>query len=179
MQMGRGRETVVGVFHDEDDARAALSALRDAGFTEEHLGVLAHDRKKGVVDVKDDGDRGSKACKGAAIGAATGVGGGALWALGIAAGVLPAIGPVIAGGLLAAVAASAAAGAAAGGIVGALIGLGIPEEEARYYEGELKQGRTLVTVKATGRVDEAFAIMQRYNAYDMHSRTAVESHPTV
>jgi hypothetical protein len=176
--MRMGRETVVGVFYNEDDARAALAALRDAGFTEEHLGVLAHDRRKGVVDVKDT-ERGSKAGKGAAIGAATGVGGGALWALGIAAGVLPAIGPVIAGGILAAVGASAAAGAAAGGIVGALIGLGIPEEEARYYEGELKQGRTLVTVKATGRTQEAFDIMRQFNAYDMESRTTVETHPTV
>jgi uncharacterized protein (TIGR02271 family) len=95
---------------------------------------------------------------------------GALWALGIAAGMLPAIGPVIAGGLLASVLASAAGGAAVGGILGALVGLGIPEEEAKYYEGEFRAGRTLVTVKADGRYDEARAILSRHGAYDVKSR---------
>jgi len=78
---------------------------------------------------------------------------------------LPAIGPVIAGGLFASVLASAAGGAAVAGIVGALVGLGIPEEEAQYYEQEFKAGRTLVTVQANGRYDEAMTILRRHGSY--------------
>jgi len=60
-----------------------------------------------------------------------------------------------------------AVGAAAGGVLGALMGMGIPEEEARYYEGEMQAGRVLVTVRAEGRIDEAHDIMRRFGSYDM------------
>jgi len=86
------------------------------------------------------------------------------------AGLLPAIGPVIAGGTLAAILASAATGAAAAGLAGALIGLGIPEEEADYYEGEVGSGRTVVTVKAGDRYDEARQVLQRYRGHDFETR---------
>ena len=66
----------------------------------------------------------------------------------------------------------AAAGAAAGSLVGALIGLGVPEEEARYYEGEARSGRTLVTVRAEGRYDEASAITRRHGGYDRFTAPA-------
>jgi hypothetical protein len=79
------------------------------------------------------------------------------------------IGPVIAGGLLAAVLASAAGGAAVGVIVGALVGLGVPEEEARFYENEFHRGRTLVTVKPEGRYPEAESILRSCGGYDMHT----------
>ena len=85
---------------------------------------------------------------------------------------LPAIGPVIAGGLLASILASAATAAAAGGLAGALIGMGIPEEEARHYESELKAGRTVVTVRANGRGAEAWDILNRFGAIDSGSRPA-------
>ncbi|MGH7129004.1 MAG: general stress protein, partial [Planctomycetaceae bacterium] len=85
------------------------------------------------------------------------------------AGLLPAIGPVIAGGLLMSILASAAGGAAAGGLVGALIGLGIPEEEARFYDTEFRAGRTVVTVQAGDRYDEAFAICNRRGAYNANA----------
>jgi hypothetical protein len=91
---------------------------------------------------------------------------GALWALGIAAAVFPPLG-VVAGGTLMAVLASAAAGAAAAGLAGALIGLGLPEDEANYFEGEIKAGRTLVTVKAEGRYDEALSLLRQSGGYDM------------
>lgn len=57
-------------------------------------------------------------------------------------------------------------------IAGALIGLGIPEEEAKYYEGEVKAGRTLVTVKADGRYDEACALLRRFGGYEYSNRLA-------
>ena len=88
-------------------------------------------------------------------------------------GVIPVIGPAIAGGTLGILLSNAAAGAAAAGLAGALIGSGIPEEDARYYHGEFEAGRTIVTVKADGRYDEATAILRRNGAYDMSTRGAV------
>ena len=65
--------------------------------------------------------------------------------------------------------ASAGGAAAVGTLVGALVGLGVPEEEARYYEGEVTAGRTLVTVKSESRNFEADAILRRNGAYDMQT----------
>ena len=103
------------------------------------------------------------------MGAATGLGVGGLWGLGILAGVLPGIGTAIAGGALAGIVSSAAAGAAADGLLGAVAGLGIPEDEAEYYDEEFRRGGILVTVRAGGRLDEARATLQRFGAYDIHS----------
>jgi len=169
----RKHSTVVGVFENHDQAQKAVNELRRAGFREDEIGVITHDGE-GTTTTTAAEERGKHAAAGAATGAAAGAGVGALWALGIVAGVLPAVGPVIAGGILASVLASAAGTAVAGGIVGALIGLGIPEEEAHYYEGEFKVGRTLVTVKTDTRYDEARSILQRYGAYDRS--TAPASH---
>jgi hypothetical protein len=163
--------TVVGVFRDRDAARSAVTELRRLGFPEDQIGVISRDPS--VSEVSGETATGtvdeSKWEEGAATGVAAGAGVGALWALGIAAGVLPAVGPIIAGGLLASVLASAAGGAAIAGIAGALIGLGIPEEEARYYEGELTSGRTLVTVRAPGRVEEAEEVLRGHGGYDIHT----------
>src|SRR4051794_32262025 len=160
------RTVVVGVFEDRRKAQQAVAELTRAGFREEQIGVVAQD-KEAVTGAKATADKGSHAAEGAVTGVAAGAGVGALWALGIAAGVLPVIGPVIAGGLLASVLASAAGGAAIAGLVGALVGLGIPEEEAHYYDKEFQAGRTIVTVKAGDRYDEAVAILHRHGAYDM------------
>jgi uncharacterized protein (TIGR02271 family) len=82
---------------------------------------------------------------------------------------MPVIGPAIAGGALAAVLSSAAAGAAAAGLGGALVGMGIPKDEAEYYESEFQAGRTIVTVTAPGRETEARSVMDRFGAYDRSS----------
>lgn len=79
---------------------------------------------------------------------------------------MPVIGPVIAGGILASVLASAVGGAAIAGLVGALVGLGIPEEDAHFYQGEFEAGRTIVTVKAEGRYDDAWKILHGHDAYN-------------
>jgi uncharacterized protein (TIGR02271 family) len=154
----------VGVFETRDAARQAVDDLVKAGFKKENIGVISRDSK-----VKKGAAPDSHWEEGAVAGAATGAGVGALWALGIAAGVLPAVGPFIAGGLLASVLASAAGTAVAGGLVGALIGLGIPEEDAKYYEGEFKKGRTIVTVRANGRAAEATEIIERHGGYNRES----------
>jgi uncharacterized protein (TIGR02271 family) len=162
--------TVVGVFHNHSQAQQAIQALRDNGFTESQIGV-ASSRSDGLrtASGNDAGDE-SFAAEGAATGVAAGAGIGALWGLGIIAGVLPAIGPAIAGGTLAAILSSAAAGAAAAGLGGALVGMGIPKDEAEFYESELHAGRTLVTVNAGNRSTEAKSLLMRYGAYDMETR---------
>ena len=173
------RTAVVGVFHNQEKADAAVEELYDSGFSHDQIGVVARSdvgtgdwsdpttRTGGAVDADHDG---SGAEEGAVAGAAVGAGVGGLWALGIAAGALPAIGPVIAGGILASLLASAALGAAAGGLVGALVGLGVPEEEAQYYEEEFRSGRILVTVRANGRVEEAREILLSHGAVGVDGR---------
>ena len=174
VQAQTNRSTVVGVFENQQQAQQAVAELHRAGFEEDQIGVAARGEGEAAGRTNDDGK--NYAGEGALAGAATGAGIGALWGLGILAGALPAIGPAIAGGTLAVLLSSAAAGAAAAGLAGALIGMGISKEEAEYYEGELKSGRTVVTVKANGRYEEASAILQRFEGYDYHSRDRKASH---
>jgi len=157
--------TVVGVFHQENRAQEAVRALRQAGFREEQISVLG--RHQGQD--KDTKQEGTHVGAGAVTGAAAGAGIAALWSLGISFGVIPVIGPILAAGPIAAALLSAAGGAAAGGLLGALVGLGIPEEDAKYYESEVHAGHFLVTVRADGRNDEAWTILQRFGAYNRQS----------
>ncbi len=164
------RTTVVGVFHDGKDAEYAINELKRDGFRDDQIGIAARDsdHKEGAIrsaGEKDTGDVGGGAATGALTG---GVVGGVLGAL--AAGLIPGIGPVLAGGMLAGVLGGAAVGAAAGGLIGALTGMGVPEEDARYYDEEFKGGRTIVTVKADGRYDDARVILHAHGAYDMDTR---------
>jgi uncharacterized protein (TIGR02271 family) len=146
--------TVVGLFDDATRAERAIRDLKAAGFTDSQIGVLMQDRTK---ERRLAEDTGTKAGESAAAGA---IGGGALGGVvgllaGIGALVIPGIGPIVAGGALASTLAGAGIGAAAGGIIGALIGMGIPEDEARYYERGLREGGILVTVDAGPRAAEA------------------------
>jgi uncharacterized protein (TIGR02271 family) len=166
-----GRATAVGVFETRDRAQQAVTELRRLGFAEADIGVAARDGDA-VAGATDVHHAGSKAGTGAATGLAAGAGVGALWGVGILAGLIPGIGPAIAGGALAVLLSSAAAGAAVAGLAGALIGLGLSETEAKYYEGEFQAGRTLVTVKADGRYDEAAAVLRRFGAHDHGTRPA-------
>ena len=160
--------TVVGVFKEQDQAERAVGELRRAGFRDDQIGLVARD-KKGKKVVKGKAKQETYAEEGALTGAAVGAGVGGLVGLGVLAGVIPVIGPAIAAGTLATILMNAAGGAAIAGLAGALIGLGIPEEEAEYYESELKAGRYLVTVKANRRTDEARTILRRNGGYDRHT----------
>jgi uncharacterized protein (TIGR02271 family) len=160
------RTTVVGAFDNRQDAEKAVEELHRAGFRDDQIGFATRGAES------DIGEPESKAGEGAAGGLLTGgVIGGILGAL--AAGLIPGIGPVIAGGILAGVLGGAAVGAAAGGLIGALMGMGVPEEEASYYNREFESGRTIVTVKADGRYDEARAILQRYGVLEYGAQPAM------
>jgi len=174
MERTKARTVAVGVFDQRSDAQRAVRELKNAGFTDEQIGVVAQETQEGSNEDSDsalNNTSENKSAEGAAAGAVAGAGVGALWAMGIAAGILPAIGPVVAGGLLGSILLSAAGGAAVAGIAGALIGLGIPEEEARYYEHEFRGGRTIVTVRANGRYNEAVDILERNQGFDMTKRS--------
>ena len=165
--MAERHTTVVGVFETHARAQQAVAELRAAGFRDDQLGVAA---RHGLSDERGNFVEGDYAGEGTAAGLAAGAGLGALWGIGIATAVLPPLGPALAGGALAAILSSAAAGAAVAGLAGALIGLGIPKEEAEYYQREFEAGRVVVTVAAEGREPEARLIVQRNGGYDQASR---------
>jgi uncharacterized protein (TIGR02271 family) len=167
------RSTVVGVFEDRQAADRAVAELKRAGFRDDQIGVAMR-HTEGATGVTATGGTGETyAEEGGVTGVLTGLGLGALAGLGVLSGVIPVIGPAIAAGTLGVILSNAAAGAAVAGLAGALIGYGIPEEEAKYYHGEFEAGRTIVTVTADGRYDEAYAILQQYGAYDMSTRGSV------
>lgn len=138
---------VVGVFRSEDDAIDAINELRDQGYSDNEISVIAKDKKE-VKHIHEE--TGSKAPEGAATGMATGGILGGLGGLLLGAGALaiPGIGPIVAAGPIAAALGGAAVGAGTGGIVGALVGLGFPEEEAKEYEESVEEGDILVLVDA-------------------------------
>lgn len=170
----QSRSTIIGVFETRTQADRAVDELRRAGFREDQIGVASRDDEVRTTETVDDATD-SEAGTGALTGAIAGAGLGALAGLGILAGVIPVIGPAIAGGTLGILLSNAAAGAGIAGVAGALIGAGIPEEEAGYYENELKTGRTLVTVKADGRISEASSILRSHGAYDMQTQGGMAS----
>jgi uncharacterized protein (TIGR02271 family) len=165
------RSTVVGVFHDREDAREAIEALKEDDFNPDTISILSPD-KQDTEEMADD--TGTHAGSGAAGGAMAGgiLGGLGGWLLGIGALAIPGIGPFIAAGALASAIGGAAIGAGVGAIAGALMGMGVPKEHAEYYEGEAKAGRTLVTVRAPERYDDAQRILRDHGAYDIESRDA-------
>jgi hypothetical protein len=152
-----GPVTAVGVFVDRTQAEYAVEELRRNGFAADQIGFLTPDAAPSME--KPDEEVNTKAEEGGAVGAAAGAAVGGLLGAALATAFIPGIGPVIAGGLFAGALGGAVTGLVGGGIVGSLIGLQIPEEEARRYEREFHSGRTLVTVRANDRYDDAVAVL--------------------
>jgi len=140
----------------ETQAVTIVNRLRAAGFSANDISVLFPD-KTGTKDFAHEHH--TKAPEGAATGAGTGgVLGGALgWLMGIGALAIPGLGPFIAAGPIMAALGGAAAGAALGGLTGALIGYGIPEYEAKRYEGKIREGNLLISVHTEDRDERARA----------------------
>src|SRR5439155_18312565 len=129
------------------DAQAVRVAnrLRNAGFSPGDISILAPDRG-GARDLGHE--NATKAPEGATAGAGAGaILGGALgWLAGVGALAIPGLGPLIAAGPILATLSGIAVGGTLGGLTGALVGMGIPEYEARRYEGRVKQGGILLSV---------------------------------
>jgi len=138
-------KAVYGIYSTREHAEEAVELLRSSGIRPDDVSVLLPDN----VGTKDIGyEKHSKAPEAATAGAATiGVVGGALgWLLGIGALAIPGIGPFLAAGPIVAALAGFGAGSVIGGLGGALVGMGIPEYEAKRYEGRIRSGAALLSV---------------------------------
>jgi len=166
-----GKNTAVfGIYQTRSQAEASVDALIAAGFRSEDISVLLPEN----VGTKDfAAEKNTKAPEGATTGAGAGAAvGGTLGLLaGIGALAIPGLGPFIAAGPIMGALAGLGAGGAVGGLIGALIGMGIPEYEAKRYEGMVKQGKILLSVHADNSewVGRAKDILKRTGAEDVSS----------
>src|SRR5271163_1881387 len=141
-----GKNTAAfGIYTNEATANTAVNQLLAAGFSNDDVSVLMSD-VKGTKDFA--AEKNTKAPEGTAAG--VGVGGVIGGALGLLAGIgalaIPGIGPLIAAGPIMGALAGLGVGGAVGGLIGALVGMGIPEYEAKRYEGRIKDGGVLLSV---------------------------------
>jgi hypothetical protein len=164
------KKAVICIVQRHDQADAIVAQLRSSGFSPHDISVLLPD-KQGTADFAHEHN--TKAPEGAVAGAGTGgVLGGAVGLLaGIGALAIPGLGPFIAAGPLMGALSGAAIGAGVGGLTGALIGMGIPEIEARKYEGKIKGGNLLIAthVETTDQHKRVEAIYRMALADDISS----------
>ena len=143
--MSSKNTAVFGIYATPGTAEAAVDHLVAKGFPNAAISVLLPDDESTRAFAHE---KSTKAPEGTTAGATTGgiIGGtlGLLTGLGMLA--IPGVGPIIAAGPIVAALAGVGAGGAVGGIVGALVGMGIPEYEAKRYEGAVKGGGTLLSV---------------------------------
>ena|SRR5580693_2223844 len=166
-----GKNTAVfGIYPEYADVESGVDALKAAGFRNTDISVLFPEN----VGTKDFAHKKeTKAPEGTAAGATTGavIGGGLGWLAGIGALAIPGLGPFIAAGPIMAALAGVGVGGAVGGITGALIGMGIPEYEAKRYEGRVKDGGILLSVHSDNSewTKRAKEILERTGAQDISS----------
>src|SRR5271163_4056173 len=141
-----GKNTAVfGIYPSYSSVEMGVDGLKAAGFSNRDISALLPE-SAGSRDFAHE--KGTKAPEGATTGAGTGVvlGGAMGWLLGVGALAIPGLGPFIAAGPIMAALAGAGAAGVVGGIAGALVGMGIPEYEAKRYEGKVKEGGILISV---------------------------------
>ena len=157
-----------GLYPTYADLENAVTAFSREGFRETDISVLMPKNvgSKDLITTKS-----TKAPEGAALGAASGaaVGGALAWFTAIGVLAIPGAGPFLAAGPIVAAFAGAGAVGVTGGIAGALIGLGIPEFEARRYEGRIRKGGILLSVHCDGHewAKRAKEILERTGALDI------------
>src|SRR5713101_3618310 len=166
-----GKNTAAfGIYRDRVSVENAVDALRQEGFRNTDISVLFPENE-GTKDFAHE--KSTKAPEGTATGAGTGavIGGGLGWLAGIGALAIPGLGPFIAAGPIMAALAGVGVGGAIGGIAGALIGMGIPEYEAKRYEGRIKSGGILLSVHCDDSewVKRAKKILEETGAEDISS----------
>jgi hypothetical protein len=166
-----GKNTAAfGIYKSRAAAEAAVDQLRSAGFSNDDVSVLMSDNQ-GSKDFA--AEKNTKAPEGAATG--VGVGGTVGGTLGLLAGIgalaIPGVGPLIAAGPIMAALAGVGIGGAVGGIVGALVGMGIPEYEAKRYEGRVKDGGILLSVHcdSSEEISRAKEVLKSSGAEDIAS----------
>ncbi|MGA1985652.1 MAG: DUF3341 domain-containing protein [Candidatus Sulfotelmatobacter sp.] len=177
-----GKNTAVfGIYQDYVSVERGVVALRAAGFSNNDISVL-FPQSESTRDFAHE--KNTKAPEGASAGAGTGavLGGGLGWLVGIGSLAIPGLGPFIAAGPIMAALAGAGVGGVIGGLTGALIGMGIPEYEAKRYEGRVKDGGILLSVHSNNadEVKRGKAILEGTGAQDISStgEAAGEKAPT-
>jgi len=166
-----GKNTAVfGIYKDTVSLGQGLERLRSASFRSTDVSVLMPENL-GTKDFAHKKE--TKAPEGATTGGVTGgvIGGALGWLAGIGALAIPGLGPFIAAGPIMGLLAGAGAGGAFGGLVGSLVGMGIPEYEAKRYEGRIKSGGILLSVHCDGSewVKRAKTILEETGAEDISS----------
>src|SRR6266705_2667562 len=161
-------KAVFGLVDSEVQAERIVDSLKAAGFSNNDISVLFPD-KTGTRDFAHE--KATKAPEGAAAGAGTGgvVGGVLGWLVGIGSLAIPGVGPFIAAGPIVAALAGLGVGGGVGGLAGALVGMGIPEYEAKRYEGRLTEGGILLSVHCdtSEEIDRAKGVLERTGAEDV------------
>jgi Protein of unknown function (DUF3341) len=166
-----GKNTAVfGIYQDRGTVEDAVDMLRQAGFRHTDISVL-FPYNEGSKDFA--AEKNTKAPEGTAAGAGTGavIGGTLGWLAGIGALAIPGLGPFIAAGPIMAALAGVGVGGAIGGLTGALVGMGIPEFEAKRYEGRIKEGGILLSVHSDNSdwTKKATEILRQSGAQDVSS----------
>jgi hypothetical protein len=166
-----GKNTAAfGIYRDRVSVENAVDTLRQEGFRNTDISVLFPENE-GTKDFAHE--KNTKAPEGTTTGAGTGavIGGGLGWLGGIGALAIPGVGPFVAAGPIIAALAGVGVGGAIGGIAGALIGMGIPEYEAKRYEGRVKKGGILLSVHCDSSdwTKKAKGILERTGAEDVSS----------
>jgi hypothetical protein len=161
---------VFGIYRNYAGVEQGVDALKVGGFRNTDISVLFPEN----VGTKDFAhEKHTKAPEGTATGVGTGavIGGGLGWLAGIGALAIPGLGPFIAAGPIMAALARVGVGGAIGGIAGALIGMGIPEYEAKRYEGRVKEGGILLSVHSddSAWTKRAKEILERTDTQDISS----------
>ena len=161
---------VFAIARDRMHAESIVSQLKAAGFSNQDVSVLLSDPNQ-TRDFAHQ--KATKAPEGAATGAATGgvIGGVLGWLAGAGALTLPGVGPLLAAGPIMGALGGAAVGGAVGGLTGVLVGMGIPEYEAKLYEGKVREGRALLSVHTedSEEVSHAKDIFERAGAEHISS----------
>lgn len=162
--------SVFGIYKTQTEVAAAVDRLREAGYRNTDISALFPDNR-GTKDFAHE--KNTKAPEGAATGAAGGalLGGTLGWLAGIGALAIPGVGPFIAAGPIMAAMAGVGAGAVTGGLLGGLTGLGMPEYEAKRYEGRIREGGILLSVHCDNHewVKRAKEILENTGASDIAS----------
>ena len=170
---------VFGIYPSYANVESGVDGLKAAGFSNRDISVLFPE-SSGTRDFAHE--KGTKAPEGATAGAGTGVvlGGAMGWLVGVGALAIPGLGPFIAAGPIMAALAGAGVGGTILGIAGALVGMGIPEYEAKRYEGRVKDGGILLSVHSDSSeaTKRATLILEATGAQDISS-TAEASSGTV
>jgi hypothetical protein len=143
--MASKNTAVFGIYKTVGHAESAVKTLTTAGFPSTDISVLLTDSQSSHDFAHE---KNTKAPEGTTVGVTTGgiIGGTLGLLVGLGALAIPGIGPFLAAGPIVAALAGLGAGGAAGGIIGALVGMGIPEYEAKRYEGHVKNGGVLLSV---------------------------------